>query len=168
MYEKLDIYQELAYRWTKPDAAMKAGMTYKEWNAAIMLTGAVLIGGWVAFDALAAAGWSAPVVEVARRLVWATLVMVGFNILATILVTVMVGIVWREQLKDERADERDRLVTARAMRNAYLVVSIGGALSLVLLAFGFEPAGAAYMLFAALVLAGATDAASQLVYYRLG
>ena len=51
---------------------------------------------------------------------------------------------------------------------AYFVASITGLVCLVMLAFGVEPALAIYALFGGLMLAGVLDAASRLLYYRLG
>jgi ABC-type polysaccharide/polyol phosphate export permease len=143
-------------------------MTFKEWNAAIMLAGQALVTAWLVNDAMAARALERSVSEVSRTLMWATAAMVVFNIVATIIVTILVSVVRREALKDESADERDRAVAARSMRNAYVVLSIGAACSLLLLALGFEPVVTAYALFTALTLAGATDSASRLYAYRFG
>jgi len=144
-------------------------MTYKEWNAAIMVTSGVLVSAWVAFDALFGVdGWRGSVAHVAADMLWAIGYVVAFNILATIVVTILVSIVQREELKDEKSDERDHAVAAKAMRNGYFVLSIGCVAILVLLAFGAAPVLAVYALFGASMLAGVVFAASQLVYYRIG
>jgi formate/nitrite transporter FocA (FNT family) len=143
-------------------------MTFKEWNAAIMLAGQALVTGWLVNDAMRVRALEPTVAQVSRTLLWAIAAMVVFNIVGTIVVTILVSIARREELKDEAADERDRAVQMRSMRNAYVALSIGGAGSLLLLALGFDPILAAYALFAALMLAGATDSASQLYYYRFG
>ena len=142
-------------------------MTYKEWTAAVQLTGAVLIAAWAAFNVLG--DEARTVAGAAMALVWAIGVVIVYNIVAMILVTIAVSIAnGGQELKDERADERDKAVAARSMRNAYVVVSVGGALTLALLAFGFPPVTGIHVLFATLMLGGATDALSRLVYYRLG
>lgn len=141
-------------------------MTFKEWTAVVEIAGAVVIGGWVAYQALSAP--LAPVSAVAAQLLWAVLFVVIFNILAIIVVAILVSIARREELKDERADERDASVTARSMRNAYAVASVVGAVSLFPLALGHDPAIAAYVLFGGLMLAGVVDAGSRLMYYRIG
>jgi hypothetical protein len=82
--------------------------------------------------------------------------------------SILVSIARREEFKDERADERDQAVGLRGMRNAYFVASIAGVVTLFCLAFGVNPGGAAYALFGGLMLAGVVDAASRLVYYRIG
>ncbi|WP_437529586.1 hypothetical protein WME79_48040 [Sorangium sp. So ce726] len=143
-------------------------MTFKEWNAAIMLTGQALITGWLVLDAVSTQGWDAPVSAVSGKMLWALLASVAFNIVATIVVTIVVSVVRREALKDERADERDDAIAARSMRNGYIVLSIGGGLILALLALGGPPALGAYALFAALMLGGAADSVSKLIYYRIG
>ncbi|WP_437669864.1 hypothetical protein [Sorangium sp. So ce131] len=143
-------------------------MTFKEWNAAIMLTGQMMIAGWLVFDAVTTQGWDAPVSAVSQRLLWALLASVAFNVVATIVVTILVSVIRREQLKDERADERDKAILARSMRNGYLVLSSSGGAVLLLLALGGSPALGAYALLAALMLGGAADSISKLVYYRIG
>ncbi len=141
-------------------------MSYKEWEAAIMVAGALVVSAWVAWETT-----SAPVSELvpaASRLLWAVGAVIVFNILATIIVTVIVSATRRETFQDERADERDRAIAARAMRNGYAVLSVGGLGIIVLLALGVSPILATYALFGAMMLAGATDSASRLLYYRLG
>lgn len=141
-------------------------MTYKEWEAAIMVLGAAVISIWVTYQAI-----NSPLHQLdalAARLVWAIAYVVLFNIAATIVVTILISAARREEFKDERADERDRFVGARSMRNGYLICSIGGAGSLLLLAIGAEPTIAIYVLFGGLMLAGAADAVSRLYYYRVG
>jgi hypothetical protein len=139
-------------------------MTFKEWNAAIMVTSGVLISAWVAYDALATTAWTGTVAEVAADMLWAIGYVIAFNIVAVIVVTILVSIVQREELKGERADA----VSAKAMRNGYFVLSISCAAILVLLALGIAPVFAVYALFGASMLAGVIFAASQLVYYRIG
>jgi formate/nitrite transporter FocA (FNT family) len=143
-------------------------MTFKEWSAMSMLAGQALVTAWLVDDAMRAGALGRSVAQVSRTLMWATAAMVAFNIVATIVVAILVSIVRREELKDEAADERDRAVQTRSMRNAYIALSTGAACSLLLLALGLDPVVAAYALFTALMLAGATDSASQLYYYRFG
>lgn len=143
-------------------------MTFKQMTAWIQIVAAVIVGVWLLQDVLQPGAFPETIGEAAKRLLWALLFIIGFNILASIVLAIVVSIVQREELKDEWADERDKTVNARAGRNAYYVLSILGACTLLFLALGGDPAGAAYMLFAALMVAGATDAASRLLYYRLG
>jgi len=141
-------------------------MSYKEWEAVVNILGALVIGAWVIFEALVNPAPS--VSAVASRLLWAILYVVLFNIAAMIVMSILVSIARREEFKDEKADERDKTVSTRGMRNAYFVASIAGVTSLFYLAFGADPAEAAYALFAGLMLAGVVDAISRLVYYRIG
>lgn len=141
-------------------------MSFKEWEAAVNIIAAIVIGAWVIFEAATSPVGS--VAAVAGRLLWAILYVVIFNIAAMIVVSILVSIARREEFKDERADERDKLVGMRGMRNGYFVASIAGVISLFYLAFGANPADAAYALFGGLMLAGVVDAASRLVYYRIG
>lgn len=144
----------------------EAEMSYKEWEAVVNVLGAIVIGAWVIFEALTNPATS--VAEVAARLLWAILFVVLFNIAAMIVMTILVSIARREEFKDERADERDRAVGLKGMRNGYVVASIIGAASLFPLAWGYDPTVAAYVLFGGLMLAGVVDAVSRLVYYRIG
>lgn len=143
-------------------------MTYKEWTAVIQLLSAAVIGAWLVSDVMGVGIGDDTVASVAMRLLWAIGAAVVFNIVATIVITILVSVARREEFKDEAADERDRLVGALASRNGYVVGSIAAALGLVMLAFGADPVVGAYGLFGAPMLAGLTDAASRLVYYRIG
>lgn len=141
-------------------------MTYKELNAAVMILGGIAIAAWVAWQAVAD---PAPDLEsIALRLLYAIGLNILINIVLMILATVVVSIAQREELKDERADERDRAITDRSMRNGYFAVSLGGLAVIVLLALGQGPVVAAYMLFGALLIGGLVDPVSRLVYYRIG
>lgn len=143
-------------------------MSMKEWTPIIQLVGLVLVGGWLLFDGLAGGFGATDFAAVAMRLVWAIVVVIVFNIAATILVAIGVGIATRTEFKDEKADERDVAIDAKSMRNGGIVTSSLAALSLIALAFGVVPIFAVYALFASPVLGGATDAVSRLVYYRIG
>lgn len=141
-------------------------MSFKEWTAVVQVAGVILIGGWVVLDALGG-GWVQPLAAVAMKLLWTIGAVIVFNIVAIIVVAILVSIAQRAELKDEKADERDRLVATRSGRNGYVVTSLGAAIALGAVAFGAEPVVAIYALFAAPMLGGATDAISQLVYYRI-
>ena len=143
-------------------------MSFKQWNAVLMLASQVLIAGWLIYDAIVAPSVDAPVAAVAAKLLWAGLVMIVINIAAAIGTAIVGSIVTRKEFKDERADERDKAVYAKSMRNAYFVSSVGGLAALLLLAFGYDPAVAVYAVFTGGMLAGAAGSISQLVYYRIG
>ena len=142
-------------------------MSYKQWNAVVMLASVVVIGLWVAIGALSSGDWAGPVSPAAWRVLWGVIWSILFNIVAIIAVTILVSIVRREKFKDERADERDVAIRDKSYRNAYFVASIGGLLVLMALAFGIGPALAVYGLFAALWAAGAATEISRLAYYRI-
>ncbi|MGV8832009.1 MAG: hypothetical protein ACOH2N_08550 [Devosia sp.] len=141
-------------------------MTYKEMNAAVMLINAVVVSVWLAVQAMGAPVRS--VAEVAQLMCWAIAISIVLNIVAVIVFTVLISIAQGDPLKHERSDERDHVVAAKAMRNAYIVASVGGLISLIVLAMGYEVAAGLYVLFGGLMLAGAVDGASRLVYYRVG
>lgn len=142
-------------------------MTYKEWNAAVMVASALAISGWVVYG-IADGGFAADPIEAARRMLWAVGYVIAFNVVAMILISIAVGIAQREALADEAEDERDRAVNARAMRNGYMTLSIGVLLVLIAQAVGIDAALVPYALFGVSMLAGGIFAASQLVYYRIG
>jgi hypothetical protein len=143
-------------------------MTYKEANAGVMLVSQVLIAAWLWRDTTTNPAAYETLTSTAGKLLWAIGIAVIFNIIAIIIVAIIGSIVTREEFKDERDDERDRSVNTRSMRNAYVVASIGGLAILILMASNAGPITAAFVLFGVLMAAGATDAASRLVYYRLG
>lgn len=141
-------------------------MTFKELNAAMMVVSSIGIGAWVAWQAV-----SAPLAN-AESVAWRLLYAIGFTILINIglmiVATIVVSIAQREELKDEQADERDRMVSDRSQRNGYFVTSVGGLGVLIGLAMGWDAGTAAYALFGVLLLGGAADPVSRLVYYRIG
>jgi Cu/Ag efflux pump CusA len=139
-------------------------MSYREWQAVIQLGGLVAVTAWLLTD-VPAGGLS--VAAAAGRALWAIGALVVFNIVATIVVGILIGIARQQELKEERADERDRAIETRSSRNGYLVTSGAAALALLPLAFGAEPALAVYALLAAPMLGGGAHAASMLVYYRI-
>ncbi len=59
-------------------------------------------------------------------------------------------------------------MSAKSARNAYYALSFGGLGTLLMLALGADPVNGAYVLFFALMLAGAADSVSKLIYYRIG
>jgi hypothetical protein len=143
-------------------------MSFKEWTAAGQLIGEVIIVGWLVWDALGGRAAGLGITDVAVRLCWAIVAMIGLNILLTILAVIVGSIVAGEELKDEKADERDMSIDARSGRNAGYVTSGAAGLSLLALALGADPIFAVYALFAAPALGGATDSVSRLIYYRVG
>lgn len=142
-------------------------MSFKQWSAVIMLAVAALVGAWVVYDGLTG-GAAGPASAVAARLLWAGLAMIGLNLAAVIGAAIVAAIVTRKEFHDEAADERDRAIYARSMRNAYFAVSVGGIVTLFLVAFGYDASVAVYAIFLGGTLAGAVGALSQLVYYRIG
>ena len=142
-------------------------MTFKELNAGIMVASAVAVSAWVAFRALSE-GVAETVPGAAAEMLWAVGYMVAINIVAVILSAIVGAILQRQELQDERADERDRAVYTRSMAHAYFIVSIGILGVLVALAAGLDAVLAPYALFAISALAGTFFAAAQLVYYRVG
>ena len=143
-------------------------MSFKQWSAVIMLAVEGVIAFWLVRDLMAVPIGSLPVAAVAAKLLWLGLWMIVGNIVAAIGTAIVGSIVTRKEFKDEAADERDKAVYAKSMRNAYFVVSVGGLATLFLLAFGYDPAFAAYAVFIGGMAAGAAGAASQLYYYRIG
>lgn len=141
-------------------------MSFKEWDAAIMVVSGLAVAIWVALGA--ASEPNLALAAVAVKLLIAVGVSVVLNIIAHIVIAIIAGIFQREHPRDEPADERDRAVDLRAMRNGYISCSLGALLSLVPLAMGAAPQAGAYSLFAALMAAGIIYAGSRFIYYRLG
>jgi hypothetical protein len=142
-------------------------MSYKEWTAVVQLVGGALAILWIAWDLLGGGLQQADPAAVALKLVWVIVAIIGFNVVGMIVVAILVGIVKREELKDEKADERDRSISANSSRNGYVVASSLAALALLAVAFGIDPIFAVYALFFAPFVGGLTAALSELVYYRL-
>ena len=141
-------------------------MTYKDLNAGVMILCGAGVAAWVVWQAVTA---PAPDLEsVAWRLLYAIGLNILINIVLMILATIVVSVARREELKDERADERDRAITDKSLRNSYFAVSIGGLAVIIALAMGQGPIVAAYLLFAGLMIGGLIDPISRLVYYRIG
>jgi nitrate reductase gamma subunit len=137
-------------------------MSTKEISAFVMVLSAVVISGWVAWDAMGNGA-----AEAAGKMVWAIGYSIVFNIVAVIVGVIVVSVARREEVKDERADERDRLINAKSMMAGYFVLSIGVLLVLIWQAFGLAANHAPYALFGISMLAGGAFAVSQIVQYRL-
>lgn len=143
-------------------------MTFKELNAVVSLLGSIIAGIWLANDLMAAGGLEADVSAAAVKLLWVIGFLVIFNVVGMILAVILASILRGEEVKDEATDERDRLVSAKALGNGYLVTSIGMLGTLFAFAFGWEATPAVHILFGGALLAGAVEAGSRLVYYRIG
>lgn len=94
-------------------------------------------------------------------------------------IVLMVGLAIFTRREDQRADERDRLIAARAYRNAYFVVASGLFFAIVyslvpeldslVAQLRLPPATAlAHLLVASLVVAELVNYASRILYYRAG
>ena len=100
-------------------------------------------------------------------MLWAIGYSILFNIVVVIVGVIAVSIVQREAVKDERADERDRLIDGRANTLGYIGLSIGVLVVLILLANGLAGNLVPYWLFGIAMLAGASSSLAKLVLYRL-
>jgi formate/nitrite transporter FocA (FNT family) len=144
-------------------------MSFKELTAWVQIIGAVAIGGWLINDALGGGFASdVPLPAIATKLMWAIGAVIVFNIAGIIIATILVSIAQGAELKDEKADERDRSISDQSNRNGYMVTSILAALALGAVAFGAQPMIAVVALFVAPMVGGVVSAGSQLVYYRVG
>lgn len=140
-------------------------MSFKEMMAGVQVVGVVVIGLWLAWD-VANGGAVAGSADVAIKLLWAVGALIVFNIVGTIIATIMISIAQRAELRDEPADERDVEIEAKSLKNAGIATSVAAALALVPLAFGMDANFAIYALFIAPVIGGAVNALFQLYYYR--
>lgn len=141
-------------------------MSFKEMMAGVQIVGVFVVAAWLAWDAASGGLSGIGTAGVAIKLLWAVGGLVVFNIVGTIIATILVSVVQREVIKDEPADERDMAIEAKSLRNGGIATSIAAALSLIPLAMGAEANFAVYALFIAPVLGGAVNAAFQLYYYR--
>lgn len=143
-------------------------MSHKQWSAVAMIASQLLIIGWVVVDRSNNPEQYETLRDVAVQLAWAIGYAIVLNIIISILVVILVSIARGEELKDERADERDRAIAARSLRNAYFVLSIGALTALMTIAVGYSAVAALYILFGAMAVAALTDSVSQLAYYGRG
>lgn len=142
-------------------------MTSKEISAWVTVIIGIAVSAWVARDAMSA-GVAPSLSAAAWKMLWAIAASIGLSIVAAIVGVIVVSIVQREEVKDERADERDKLINGKAMRNAYFALSLGVLAVLIAQALGLQPELGPYALFGIAMLAGVVFAASQIVYYRVG
>lgn len=140
-------------------------MTYKEMTAGVQLAGVIAVCAWLGWDALQG-GSTGTSGEIAIKLLWAVGAMIVFNIVGSIIVTVVVSAVQRAQWRDEPADERDNAISAKSQRNNAFVTSVLAALALAPVAMGMDVRFALYALFLAPVAGGAINALSELYFYR--
>lgn len=140
-------------------------MSTKQIEAVVMIISAVVISIWVWMkasaslpDTMSGAAW---------EMLWAIGYVIAFNIVAMIVGVIVASIAQGEEVKDERADERDKAIQARSMTVAYLVLSIGVLLVLIWQALGLAPNLVPYALFGISMLAGVGQAVSRLVLYRV-
>jgi len=141
-------------------------MSMKEISALAMVVGSVVISIWVAMD-LNGGGAAPDVSGAAWDMIWAIGYVVVINIIIVIIATIIVSIAQREEVKDERSDERDKLINGRAMGAAYFVLSVSILGVLFWQAFGLAPNLVPYALFGVSMLAGVAFAITQLVLYRV-
>lgn len=142
-------------------------MSFKEMLAAVQLLTQVLVTGWLIYDGVTGGFVGITVSQAAIKLLWVIGAVIAFSIVATIIATILVSMVRREEFKDEPADERDGLIEARSQRWSGYATSIIAALGLIPLALGADPVWAVYALFGAPMVGGTINAAAQLIYYRV-
>src|SRR5215213_7130637 len=106
MYDLLDKMSPLAY--IAVIKRMRAVMTIKEISAWVMVISAIAVSAWIAWDARTT-GVATSLSAAAWKMLWAIGWSIGLNIVAVIIGVIAVSIVQREEVKDERADERDKL-----------------------------------------------------------
>ena len=143
-------------------------MTMKELVAWVAMIVQVMIAIWV-FWALP--GGLPPEVtpaDAAMRVLWGVGAMIVLIVVLTIIAAIGVSIAQREEISDDRTDERDRSIAARSARNAHVASSLGMIATVIAIAMGLPLPLAVFMLFGAMLAGGVTDSISQLVYYRIG
>jgi hypothetical protein len=164
MSRYLDILSNPPYLICHDTGPWESRMALKQWNAVIELSAQALITVWLLLNA----GNAHTIAEVATMLLWAGGTMIVLTIAGAIIVSILIGIARRDGRREDIADERDRLIFAKSMRNAYFGISVACLATLIVLAMGIDPIVAVYTLFGGGMLAGAVGSVSQLVYYRIG
>ncbi len=104
---------------------------------------------------------------------WGTIIVLGIivNIVSTIITQIVLSIIHMVKTNEEEsfiADERDKLIELKGIRNSYFVFIAGVLLSMGTLVFDMSP----LMMFVLLILSGFAAAIindiSQLYFYRRG
>ncbi len=141
-------------------------MGSREISAAVMVLGAVVISVWVAWDAMRG-GVPAEASAAAWKMLWAIGYSILFNIVVVIIGVIAVSIARREEVKDERADERDRMIDGRANTLGYIMLSFGVLAVLIMQANGLAANFVPYWLFGIAMIAGGGSSLAKLVLYRV-
>lgn len=136
-------------------------MHLKQWNAVMELTAQALAVVWVLLNM----GKATDLQSTAAMLLWAGGIIVVMSVVGAITVSILIGMARRDGRREDRADERDRVIFGKAMRNAYVPASLAGFVTLIALAAGWDATSAIYILFFGGMVAGAIEAVSTLVYY---
>lgn len=95
-------------------------------------------------------------------------VQIGFNIIITIIFSIINAIVTGESDDPGFTDERDKLIGLKASQISYIIAGIGFASSLIALALGMIPFLLINIIFASFNLADIVGNFSQLWFYRRG
>jgi hypothetical protein len=141
-------------------------MSTKEIEGWVTVLSAIVISWWL-WSKTAAAGLPESASGAAWEVLWTIGYVIAFNIAAMIVGVIVVSIAQREEVKDERADERDRLIGGKSHAVAYFVLSIGVLGVLIWQAIGLADNLTPYALFAVSMLAGVASAIAKLVLYRV-
>jgi predicted membrane protein len=141
-------------------------MSTKQIEAVVMVLSAIVIAAWVMMD-VQGTGLAPNAAAAASDMLWAIGAVIVFNIVAMIVGVILVSIAQREEVKDERADERDQLINGKSNSVAYLLLSLGVLAVLIGQALGVADNLVPYLLFGVSLLAGVGSAIAKLVLYRV-
>jgi uncharacterized membrane protein YbjE (DUF340 family) len=141
-------------------------MSTKEIEAVVTVLSAIVIGVWV-WMGVAAKGFAPTASAAAWEMLWAIGYVIAFNIVAMIVGVIVVSIAQREEVKDQRADERDKLINGKSMAVAYFLLAIGVLGVLIWQAVGIDGNLIPYVLFAISMVAGVGSAIAKFTLYRV-
>jgi len=147
-------------------------MSYQEKNITVSLMSSVLILGFYLLNLLPMyqeGNLNAPRVFS----LWATVILTAIvaTIVASILAHIMLSIVQAIKTRTEEsesfiADERDKLIELKGMRNSHIVFSLGTLLSMLTFVFGQPPLVMFSLLIFFTIAASIVGDLSQLYFYR--
>ncbi|MGR3722672.1 hypothetical protein [Abyssibius alkaniclasticus] len=148
-------------------------MSYEEKNSIISLIVTIGVFGYygVRFSGLYAEGYfTGP--EAMTRTGWEILYLIGYGIIAQIIGQIVLTILFSILANDPKpsfvVDERDRLISLRGVRFGYAFAGGGVTLSIVALAFGWDPVIVFNLVIFSIAAGAFVETLVKVVLYRIG
>lgn len=148
-------------------------MSYEEKNALISLIVTIGVFGYygLRFSGLYAEGYfTGP--DAMTRTGWEILYLIGYGIIAQIIGQIVLTIVFSILSNDPKPsfviDERDRQIGLRGMRIGYGFAGTGVTLSMVALAFGWDPVIVFNLVIFSIAAGAFTETLAKVLLYRIG